>query len=264
MATKKTNLKNNPKTTKTLVASAKVTNNSAKIKKVTPVTAKRKTTPTSRKTSTTSHAVNVAPVNKTVNYSDLIKKQLPIRRSYIIAIIAAVVVLFLLYTYKGVFVAAVVNDQPISRLDVIKSLEQQGGKQALQSIVTTTLIKQEANKRGISVSQNDINNELKTIQGNLSKQGQTLDSALAAQGMTKQSLIDQITLQKEVEKMVGPVTVTNKDVSDYISKNKANIPPGTTDAAVKTQLQQQELQQKEQSFVEGLQNKAKISYWVNY
>jgi foldase protein PrsA len=157
-----------------------------------------------------------------------------------------------------------VNGQPISRLSVISQLEQQSGDQALQALVTQTLIQQEASKRNITISQNDVNNQIKTIQNNLSKQGQTLSAALQAQHMTQKELEDQIKLQLMVEKMVGPVKVTDKQILDYMNQNKASLPATVTPSQVAQQLQQQNLQQKEQEFVSGLQSKSHVTYWVSY
>jgi len=64
-------------------------------------------------------------------------------------VVVLVVAAFLL---KGLFIAALVNGQPISRFTVISELEKQSGKQALTSLVNQTLIFQEAKKKNITVS----------------------------------------------------------------------------------------------------------------
>ena len=213
---------------------------------------------TTSKTSSTSssHAVDVNPV------------QTPsrpfVRRSFVIAVLAAIIVLAIVYSVRGFFVAAIVNNQPISRWTVVHSLEQQGGKQALDSIITDTVIQQEAAKRHITVNQSDIDSQIKTIQSNLAKQGQTLASALQAQGMTQQDLNNRIKVQVLVQKMVAPVTVSDAEAKDYMNKNKDSVPPGSSLSSVKSQLQQQKVQSEEQSFVDSIRSKAKITYWVNY
>jgi len=235
-------------------------------KKSASSTSKKRTSPARRTTGRTSssvtapsHSVDVLPVETRESYRRPI-----IRRSVVIAVIAAIIVIGLLYYAKGFFVAALVNGQPISRWSVIHSLEQQGGKQALDSLVTDTVIQQEASKRHITASQSDINSQIKTISDNLSKQGQTLDSALAAQGMTKQDLNDRIKIQVLVQKMVAPVKVTDAEAKDYMNKNKDSNPPGSSLSSVKDQLQQQKLQAEEQTFVTNLRSKAKVTTWVNY
>ena len=57
----------------------------------------------------------------------------------VIILIAAI-----LFYFKGLFVVALVNGVPITRIAVINELEKQGGKQTLSSLVNQTLILQEA------------------------------------------------------------------------------------------------------------------------
>lgn len=183
---------------------------------------------------------------------------------------AAVVVLAILtFLYKGFFVAALVNGQPISRLSVVNQLEKQTGKQVLGNLIVETLVMQEAKKRHITVSQSDIETEIKNISNQLKGQGSTLQDALAARGLTQADLVDQIKLQKVLDKMVGTsVKVSDSDVQAYIDKNQTTLPQGLSDADLRTQvmqqLQQQQLQEKTQAFVADLQKKAKITYFVNY
>jgi len=183
--------------------------------------------------------------------------------------VAVVVVAFLLFTFKGLFVAALVNGQPISRASVVSMLEAQNGRQTLDNLVAETLIQQEAQKRHVTVSQSDIDSQMKKIDAQLKAQGMTLDSALAARGMTKTDLTNQLKLQLLLNKMVGTsVKVTDDNVQSYIDKNQDSLPQNMSDddlrKQVRTQLEQQQLTQKTQAFVADLQKKAKITYFVNY
>ncbi len=188
---------------------------------------------------------------------------LKLKKSYIILGVIIIVLAILLYVFRGLFIAATVNGEPISRLTVINSLEQQGGKQALNTLVTKTLIEQEAQKEHVTVSQAEIDSEMKTIESNVTGQGQKLDDVLKSQGMTRQTLEDQVRLQKLVEKMVGKnITVSAKEVTDYMNKNKGM--PGMTKANVEQQLYQQKLTPKVQSWIADLQKNAKINYYVSY
>lgn len=184
-------------------------------------------------------------------------------------LVAALILGGLLYFFRSLFVAATVNGQPISRLELVRELEKQNGKQALNTIVTKTLVQQQAKKENISVSQDEVNVELKKIEDNLKKQGQNLDQVLQIQGLTRSGLEEQIRLQKLVEKMVGKdVTVSSKEIDDYIAKNKASYPEGTDFTkerkTVQDQLRQQKLSNKIQTWLEKLQKDAKIDYLVNY
>jgi foldase protein PrsA len=191
-----------------------------------------------------------------------------VKKSYVLTGIAIIAFIALLYVLWSVLVAATVNGQPISRIAVIRELERQGGKQALDSLVTKSLITQEAQKKNISVSQKEVDDELKKIDANLAKQGQKLDQVLTLQGMTKAQLVDQIRLQKMIEKMIGKVSVTDKEIADYIESNKESLPQDQSEddlkKNVKTQLEQQKLNQKAQALLESLRKNAKVSYHVSY
>ena len=185
-----------------------------------------------------------------------------------IPLIIIAVIAFLFY-FKSLFVAAIVNGQPISRLGVIKALEKKDGKQELSSLVTQTLILQEAQKRNINVGKSEIDDLTKKLEDSLKKQGQNLDQALAVQGMNRRDLEDQLRIRKLVEKMLAnDIKVTDKEVSDYVEKNKATIPadmkPEDVKKTAKDQLEQQKLSTKVQSFIQDLQSKAKIMYFVSY
>lgn len=180
----------------------------------------------------------------------------------------------LVYFGSRLLFAASVNGQFVSRIAVIKELEKQGGKKTLDVAILKMLIDQEAKKRKISVPQKEIDQEMATIEKNVAAQGAgTLESLLAQQGMTKQSLVDEIRLQKLVTKMVGDdATVTEKEIDEYLksqeeqqallSSAQPTEPP--TREAVKEQLKKQKVQEKIQNFVAELKNKAKITYFVDY
>src|SRR3990167_4525540 len=132
---------------------------------------------------------------------DVKKVKRNMRGLLILALVVMIVAL--LYLGKSLFIVAMVNNQPISRLAVIRELESQSGKKALESIVTKTIILQEAKKQNIVILDGVIDDEIKAIDKNLKAQGQKLDDALAMQGLTKAQLRDQIRLQKILEKMLA-------------------------------------------------------------
>lgn len=183
----------------------------------------------------------------------------------LIVVILAVAVFLL----KGLFIAALVNGQPITRLSIVRGLEKQGGKQALSSSVNEILILQEAKKKNIEVSQKEVDNEVKKIEDSLKKQGQNLDSALAVQGMTRQDLLTQLKLRSLVEKLLADkIKVTDKEVADYIEKNKDTFPAEMKEDEIKKgveeQLKQQKMASASQEWLTNLQKNAKLNYFVNY
>lgn len=183
--------------------------------------------------------------------------------------VGVLLVLAALYLARGVFVAATVNGQPISRLSVVQQLEKQGGKQTLDNLVTRVAIQQEGKKKNITISQKEMDEQLKKIEKNLTGQGMTLDQALQAQGMTKSALLEELKLQLTVQKLAGSnVAVTDKDVDAYIEQNKALLEQSPEQeinrTQIKDQLTQQKQQEKTQKYVEDLRKKAKVAYYTSY
>lgn len=166
------------------------------------------------------------------------------------------------------FVVAMVNGQFISRSSFNSAMEQQAGKQTLNSLVTQKLIEQEAAKKGISVPQSEIDAQAKKIDQQLSAQGQTLDQALSARGMSRSDFYAQLKLQSLLQKLLAnDIKVSDKEVTDYIDKNRDSLPTGQSEeqlkASVKSQLEQQKLSTAAQSLVQKLQSQAKINYFIN-
>ncbi len=216
-----------------------------------------------------SHAVETPAKKKDASTSPAAKQPIKFRRSYVLFAVGIIVLGALLYLGRGLFVAAVVNGQPISRVAIIKEAEKQSGRQALDTIVRNTLIEQEARKSNVTVSDQEINDEIKKVEDTLSKQGQKLDDVLAMQGMTKEDLRRLIKLDKLVTKIVGKnVKVTDKEVDEYLTANKDLLPEGQSEEELKKaateQIKQQKLNDKIRTWLESLQTKAKIMYFVQY
>jgi parvulin-like peptidyl-prolyl isomerase len=205
-----------------------------------------------------------------VNSSLPVKKTLP-KRTFIFGLGGAVLLAIVLGAWfgKGLVVAATVNGAPISRLSVMKELEKQSGKAALESLIRKKLIDDEVRGKNISVSKDEIDQEIKKIETQVALQGGTLNDVLQQQGMTEGQLREQIEVQKKIEKLLGDkVSVSDAEVEAYIAKNKIEFPkdkqPEEAKAGLREQLKQQKFQQEAQGWISDLTTKAKIQYYVNY
>ncbi len=205
------------------------------------------------------------------NLTAPVKKSLP-KRTFIFGLVGGAIVLAIVvgaWFGKGLAVAAVVNGKPISRISVIKELEKQSGKSALESLIRKQLIDEEVRGKNISVSKEDVDQEMKKIEAQVALQGGTLNDVLQQQGMTESQLREQIEIQKKLEKLLGDkVSVSDAEVEAYIAKNKIELPkdkqPEEAKAGLKDQLKQQKFQQEAQQWIADLTSKAKIQYYVNY
>lgn len=192
-----------------------------------------------------------------------------LRQPKIFVPLIIIALILLAFSFKGLFIVALVNGQPISRISLIQELEKQGGKQTLASLVNQTLILQEAKKKNIEVSQKEVDDAAKQIEDSLKQQGQDLNTALAMQGMTREDFLMQLKLRSLVEKLLADqITVTDKEVADYMEKNAATLPTDLKEPEIKKgiaeQLKQQKLATKSQTWLGELQKNAKINYFVNY
>lgn len=192
-----------------------------------------------------------------------------VTRKRILIVLLIVLAVTLIYYFRGLFVVALVNGQPILRLSVIQELEKRGGNQTLTSLITQVLIQQEAEKRGVVVTDSELDGEVKKIEDNLKKQGQKLDEALLFQGLTREDFKEQIRFQKLVEKLLAKdIKVTDEEIKKFIDQNKDNLPkdlkPEEVTASARQQLEQQKLGTKAQEWIADLQEKANIKYFVSY
>lgn len=179
-----------------------------------------------------------------------------------------IITVLLLGLFKDQFVAANVNGEQINRLELIRELENREGKRALENLISEELIMQEAKKRNMNISEEEINREISTIEKNIKAQGQNLDDLLALQGLTRQQLKDEIRVQLILKKLVGKAEVTDKEVDDYIEQNKDSIPADAKTEEVrnqaKSQLEQDKVNQKIQTLVQELRKNAKIKYLLKF
>jgi len=194
-------------------------------------------------------------------------KKVNMKTAVIVA--AIVVVIALLYASRGVFIAAMVDGKPISRIAVIEKLESAYGKATLDSLIIETLIENEAERQGIAVTNEEIDAELAKIEGQISAQGANLDELLEAQGMTRNDLRGQIILQKKLDKMVADkVVIAEADVDEYIKTMQVAVPKGEEGIALRAQIMEQMKAEKSaeesQKFVDSLRSAASINRFVEY
>lgn len=212
---------------------------------------------------------NAVEVSSTTSTIDTSKVKSLSTKSKVIAVVGFVVILAALYFGRTYLLAASVNGEVITRISVIGELEKRYGKASLESLVTEVLIAQEAKKNNITVSNEDVDNEMKKIEESVKAQGQDLDTLLTLQGLSREDLVKQIKNQKIIEKVLASkVEPTDQEVDEYITKNKDSFPkdqkPEDIKASVKEQLRQQKLSTEFQTWIDSVKKDAKIQYFTNY
>ena len=177
--------------------------------------------------------------------------------------VAVVIVGLIAFVYfnKGLFVAAVVNGRPIFRWQLNSVMRVRYGTQTLDSMVSQSLIDEEARKAGVTIVPSDVVKKeadlVKSLGANVS-----LDDVLKYQGMTKADFEDQLRLQLTVEKLLGKdITITDADITSYIASNQATL-TATDEAGLKEEARQaifsQQMNAKLQTWFAGIKSKASI------
>ncbi len=188
-------------------------------------------------------------------------------RKYVIA--GAIVIAALAlggYMLSKWMIVAKVNGEAVTRTEYTKELEKTAGKQVLEGLTTKKIIEQEAKAKGVTVTNEEIDAEIKKIEQQLTSQGQSLDQILAFQGLTKEGLREQIVIQKTVEKLVGDVKVATEEIDKYIEQNQ-ELAGENTDlvslrATAEADLKQQKTDQQIQALLQDLRKKATVEYFT--
>lgn len=174
-----------------------------------------------------------------------------------------------LFFAKSLFVVAIVNGAPITRLAVIKELETRSGKQALDAMITEKLVDDELKKKNITASDEEVTTEIQKLEAQIAQQGGTLQAILDQQGLSREELSEQITSQKKLEKLFLPgVTVSEEDVAAYVKETQITIPEGDEGAQLKAQVTEQlrrkKLSDAIQTWIADLKSAASITYFKAY
>lgn len=184
---------------------------------------------------------------------------------YALTTLAVIVLGAFLFVKKDWFVAAVINNQPVTTVEYYQNLKAKDNKQVLNQLVRDKLITQEANKKGILISQKDLEAKIQAIEKQLGG-NEGLQQALESRGIKEAEFKNQIRIQLIVEKLLADqIKVSDKEVEDYIAKNKDSTVLGVDindKKAVKEQLENEKLNEKFQPWYEELQKNAKIYLFI--
>ena len=188
-----------------------------------------------------------------------------LKRHQIVPILAIIALLIFLYFKKSWFVVAWVNNRPITRLEFNHQLEQQYGKQVLESLINQKLINQEAKKQKINITDEQIQENIEKIEKSLSGQI-SLDDALKAQGITREQLNSDMKMQLTIEKLVSQgIEISDEEIAEYFKENK-ELFTATEEGKQKEEainsLRQQKISEKFQKWLENLSNTAKILRFI--
>ncbi|BBH22661.1 hypothetical protein Back11_40060 [Paenibacillus baekrokdamisoli] len=114
-----------------------------------------------------------------------------------------------------------VNGVSITKNQLYDTMAAVGGKQMLDNLIQEELVKQEAKKKGIVITDQDVEAEIAKIKKRFPSESD-FQTALQQAGMTLEDLKKQTPMQLRIRKLVEPrVKVTDEDVKQYFEANRA-------------------------------------------
>jgi hypothetical protein len=177
------------------------------------------------------------------------------------AISAGVIIVALLLILLPHLAVAWVDGKPITIFSYYHALDQKYGKDTKDQMISEQLVTDEAAKRGVSVSQDEVNSQIKLLEDQASGSA-NLNDILAQQGLTRSDFEKQIKLQSLIKKMFdSEASVSSQDVDNYIQQNKSQLPDPVDDKtkqSITDQLKQQKLVQAFQTWLSGAQNSNRV------
>jgi parvulin-like peptidyl-prolyl isomerase len=184
-------------------------------------------------------------------------------------ILGIVIIIGLAYIFRGQFIAAMVNGQPISRFKVLRTSEEMQGSQVLDNLILEALIEQKARAEGIQITDEVVDSRIEEIRQSLTEQGQDFDQLLELQGISMQKLRSDIKVDEMINLMVGlDIDISEEEIEQYLESNRDFLPEEASEEELQQmasqQLEQQQMSQKYQEWLTNLREEANIQYFVGY
>ncbi len=173
------------------------------------------------------------------------------------------------YLMRSFLFAAFVGYSPITRYELVKTLEKSHGQEALEELISKKIVYNEAKAKGIIVSKSEIDSEIANIRTSLEAQGGSLENILLSQGQTLADVEENVRLQKLVERLLGDMLkVSEEEARSYFETNAASFEEGTTFEDIKedliSSLSQQKLGSEFDKWITERKAATKVYYLLNF
>ena len=120
-------------------------------------------------------------------------------------------------------IVAKVNGVAISETELQEFLFQQGGSEALDTLIQQSIINQESKKQSIQVSEADIDTELATVKASFDSED-AFNQALETSGMTLDDLRKNILTNIQIIRLLEAETpITEEEIQLYFEANKDTL-----------------------------------------
>lgn len=167
----------------------------------------------------------------------------------VVTILVVIIILLALgFVANKYFVVAWVDNKPISRIEYYNELSKRYGKDELEQLIVQKLIESEAQKKAITVSDEEVQAQIAQIEASQPGGASQLDQILQMQNLTREDLKGLVKLQIMRQKLFGAgFTITDAEIKQYMDENKASMPEikqgdASGEAQLKENVRQQLLQ----------------------
>lgn len=191
-------------------------------------------------------------------------------RPKVFKLLLLIIVFFILggiiYKNKGLIIIGTIDGKPVTSIELYNRMVKQYGKQTFDQMIAEQIIINEANKRGIAVSDQDIDQEISKIEQNLGE-STTLADAISQQGMTIDDLRSQIKIRLTATKLVqDKIEVNDSEIDAYLKNNKEFMDKEQDEAKQKEQIKQfltdQKVNQQIQQLVSELRQNSQVASYL--
>ncbi len=152
-------------------------------------------------------------------------KRLRDKKFYLpIAGLALILAVFLIATaFSNKDVVASVNGVSISKEELYSTLVKQYGASSLSALIDNKIIEQEADKKDITITDKEINEELQTYIDSYGGE-EAFQSALEQSGLKENDVKSDVENYLKIEKLLEPeIKVTEEEMKTYFDENKESF-----------------------------------------
>lgn len=154
------------------------------------------------------------------------KKNLGLPVVYVSITVTMVAVAFGILSYINLNrdnVAMKINGEVITKDQLVNEMVNQAGQSILDNVIMEHLIVQEAEAKGVILTDEDIDAEIVRNKEELGGE-EAYQRALASSGMTPEAYRNNTQLRLLIERILGPdIEISEADMKDYFENNKDNL-----------------------------------------
>lgn len=133
---------------------------------------------------------------------------------------AAAAAIILLADFIQKDTAASVNGVDIGKDELYEEIVKTDGGETLNTMISNEIIRQEAEKEEIEITQEELDAEMAVYQESYGGE-EELQSAVEASGLTMADLTEEMENYLKIEKLIGPdIEISDEEIETYFEENK--------------------------------------------